>query len=189
MRQGRDARRWRGHLGHPGALDTRPGSASIFCRQNRGTPTRRRREDTWDTTPPAVSYNGPSTNAQGGSARESPVGRARLSKSSGILFWDNIMSSGDAPAGPGAGSLLQQLVPGGIPAGSFFRACTSSICLSTRLSCLASARQPVTISAIFSWSKSWSTLSATPSRTRTKHARRSANSRPRRARCHGTHSW
>jgi len=117
MRQGRDARRRREDtwgIQAPSTSRQHPPASSVdenmqVQQQLRETPARRRREDTWDAAPPAVSYNGPLINAQGGSAQQFPVDRAGLSKSSGILSLDDIMSSGYTQTGPGASSLLQRL--------------------------------------------------------------------------------
>ena len=75
MRQGRDARRRREDtrgIQAPSTSDQHPPASSVdenmqVQQQFRETPACRRREDTWDAAPPAISYNGPSTNAQGGS--------------------------------------------------------------------------------------------------------------------------
>src|SRR2546421_11316916 len=117
MCQGRNARRRREDtwgMQAPSTSDQHLPASSVdenmqVQQQLREMPARRRREDTWDAAPPAVSYNGPSTNAQGGSAQQFPVDRAGLSKFSGILSLDDIMSAGDARTGPGASSPLQQL--------------------------------------------------------------------------------
>jgi hypothetical protein len=117
MRQGRDARRRREDtwgIQSPSTSDQHPPASSVdenmqVKQQLHETPARRRREGTWDAAPLAVSYSGPSTNAQGGSAQEFPIDRAGLSKSSGILSLDDIMSSVDTPTGPGASSPLKQL--------------------------------------------------------------------------------
>jgi len=117
MRQGRYARRQREDtwgIQAPSTYDQHPPASSVdknmqVLQQLRKTLVRRRREDTWHAALSAVSYNGPSTNAQGGSAQEFPVDRAGLSKSTGILSLDDIMSSGDTPTGPGASSPLQQV--------------------------------------------------------------------------------
>ena len=121
--------------------------------------------------------------------QESPVDHAGLSKTNGSLSWNDIVSSGDTPTGPGTSSPLQQLrLPRFREA--FGQAPFEQIPIPS-ISQQGSLIQPqpdnpsqfqrpshgVNLSPLFRPYQAG---------TRTKHGRRSANSRPRRARCYGT---
>jgi hypothetical protein len=74
-----------------------------------GPTARRRREDTWDMEVAPGSDSSPPLDSQDRSAQQTSINPTALSNTSGLMSWDEILSSGDTPASHGASSLSERV--------------------------------------------------------------------------------
>jgi hypothetical protein len=73
-----------------------------------GPTTRRHREDTWDMEVTSGSDSSPPLDSQDQSAQQSSIDPVALSNTTGLMSWDEILSTGGTPANHGASSLPER---------------------------------------------------------------------------------